>query len=291
MLNYKSNLQSNNEALNVNNLNLQSLIDQANALPDAGSVELPSLANEGSAVDLMLGKELIDADGNKITGIFTIDNELTAQDDLIAQIQAAVDNLPEAGCGEPTLQSKTVTPSTSSQTVTADSGYDGLNTVTVNAIPSTYVKPTSTKAATIYTPTTSNQTITAGTYCSGVQTIKGDSDLKAENIKSGVSIFGVSGSYEGSGVKTHGTVNITLVNTNMDNDYYIPGTWIEGGYVSGYLTTVWSNDSKVITALKYGFIIIDSTILQSISGNYASDGTVGTAKIFRLRGDCTITLK
>lgn len=211
MLNYKSNLQSNNEALNVNNLNLQSLIDQANALPDAGSVELPSLANEGSAVDLMLGKELIDADGNKITGIFTINNELTAQDDLIAQIQAAVDNLPEAGCGEPTLQSKTVTPSTSSQTVTADSGYDGLNTVTVNAIPSTYVKPTSTKAATIYTPTTSNQTIAAGTYCSGVQTIKGDANLVAGNIKSGVSIFGVAGSLTSATVSQDSTTKVLSI--------------------------------------------------------------------------------
>ena len=32
----KSILQSNNEALSANNLDLQTLIDQANALPDAG---------------------------------------------------------------------------------------------------------------------------------------------------------------------------------------------------------------------------------------------------------------
>jgi hypothetical protein len=76
--------------------------------------------------------------------------------------------------------------------------------VTVGAIPSTYVKPAATKAATTYTPSTSNQTIAAGTYCSGAQTIKGDANLVADNIKSGVSIFGVAGSYEGSGGSSGG---------------------------------------------------------------------------------------
>ena len=98
-------------------------------------------------------------------------------------------------------QTKTVTPTSSTQNVTPDSGKF-LSKVTVNAIPSTYIRPSYTKAAATYTPTTANQTISAGTYLTGTQTIKGDSNLVAGNIKSGVSIFGVNGTYEGSGGDT-----------------------------------------------------------------------------------------
>ena len=58
----------------------------------------------------------------------------------------------------------------------------------------------STKSATTYTPSTSNQTISSGYYLTGTQTIKGDSNLVASNIKSGVSIFGVNGSYSGGDI-------------------------------------------------------------------------------------------
>ena len=94
--------------------------------------------------------------------------------------------------GAPQLQSKTVTPSTSQQTVGPDNGYDGLSSVQVNAI-------SPTKGAETFTPKTYNQTISSGRWLTGTQTIKGDANLVASNIKSGVSIFGVSGTYVGSG--------------------------------------------------------------------------------------------
>ena len=56
-----------------------------------------------------------------------------------------------------------------------------------------------TQGATTYIPTTTNQTIASGTYLTGTQTISGSSNLTASNIKKDVVIFGVTGSYEGSG--------------------------------------------------------------------------------------------
>lgn len=132
---------------------------------------------------------------------------------------------------DPVLQSKTVSPTTSAQTVKPDSGYDALSQVTVNAMPTAtqatpsisvssgglitasatqtagYVtagtksatKQLTVQAAQTITPGTSNKTIASGRYLTGTQTIKGDANLVAGNIKSGVSIFGVAGSYEGSG--------------------------------------------------------------------------------------------
>ena len=99
-----------------------------------------------------------------------------------------------AGAGAAKMQEKTVTPTESQQVITPDDTYDGLSKVTVGAISKTHVGSGVTKkSAATYTPGTSNQTIGANQYLSGAQTIKGDSNLVARNIRSGVSIFGVTG--------------------------------------------------------------------------------------------------
>lgn len=104
------------------------------------------------------------------------------------------------GASGASLQSKTVSPSESAQTIRADYGYDGLSQVTVNAVSRTYVGSGVTKkSAATYTPGTSDQSIASGQYLSGTQTIKGDANLVAGNIKSGVNIFGVTGTYAGGG--------------------------------------------------------------------------------------------
>ena len=141
-------------------------------------------------------------------------------------LATAINSIPEAT--DPVLQSKTVSPSTSKQTVTPDSGYDGLSSVTVNAMTTAtqatpdisvsssglitasatqtegYVsagtksatKQLTTQAAQTITPGTSNKTIPSGQYLTGIQTILGDANLVAGNIKKGISIFNVLGTLE-----------------------------------------------------------------------------------------------
>lgn len=202
--------------------------------------ELPPLTNEGTAADLLSGKQLIDSNGNMVigtidtvtqatptitvnsSGLITASATQTAgyvaagtkSDTKQLTTQAAKTITPSSSSqtavasgvyttgavtvAEVPTETKTATPTTSSQSITPSNGKF-LSKVTVDAIPSSYVKPSATKGETTYTPGISDQTITAGTYCSGAQTIKGDANLVADNIKSGVSIFGISGSYTGSG--------------------------------------------------------------------------------------------
>lgn len=143
------------------------------------------------------------------------------------------------GIGEVTvnplrLQTKSVNPSTSEQTVEPGALYDGLGKVTVGAVATaTQATPSisistrglitasamqsegyvsaGTKSATnqmttqkgkdVYPGTTRKLAVAAWRYTIGDIYVNGDSNLTAGNIKKGVSIFGVAGSYEGSGAE------------------------------------------------------------------------------------------
>lgn len=234
---------------------------------------------------------------------------------LVANLAEAIDTIPEAT--EPTLQSKTVTPSESAQTVKPDTGYDGLSqvsvgaisktyvgsgvtkqaaktitpstssqtavasgvyttgAVTVGAIPSTYVKPTATKAATTYTPSTSNQTIAAGTYCSGTQTIKGDANLVAGNIKSGVSIFGVAGTVEEGEDVTAETETYTDLLTDLEAAVdALPDAGSGSGAVETCTVTIKNCQQVYYTGLENGVMVAKS----SLGTNAASAHTIISCK-------------
>lgn len=185
------------------------------------------------------------------------------------------------GASGASLQSKTVSPSESAQTVKADNGYDGLSQVTVNAVSKTYVGSGVTKkSAATYTPGTSDQSIASGQYLNGTQTIKGDSNLTAANIKSGVKIFNVTGSYAGSssGGLSKATVN-AISSTYIGSDVtkksaatYIPKTTDQsiasGQYLSG-TQTIKGDANLVAGNIKSGVNIF------GVTGTYAGGGSSG----------------
>lgn len=124
-------------------------------------------------------------------------------------------------------QSKTVSPATTSVDVTPSSGYTGLDKVTVNAVTSAIdanIAATNIKSGVTIlgvegsvvelngetanvTPTTAEQTITPTTgngltsVTVAAVTAAIDANIIAENIKSGVTILGVEGTYTGESVE------------------------------------------------------------------------------------------
>lgn len=101
--------------------------------------------------------------------------------------------------GQPNLQAKTnIAPTTSSQTITADSGYDGLSSVQINAMPSgTAGTPTATKSSVSnhsvsVTPSVTNQTgyITGSTKTGTAVTVS------ASELVSGSETKTANGTYD-----------------------------------------------------------------------------------------------
>lgn len=158
------------------------------------------------------------------------------------------------GASGASLQSKTVSPSENAQTIKADNGYDGLSQVTVNAVSRTYVGSGVTKkSAATYTPGTSDQSIASGQYLNGTQTIKGDSNLTAGNIRNGVKIFNVTGSYAGSS-SSGGTDTSDATATAKDiargKTAYVQGAKITGKlteYLAGETLSYYTSGDEEIT--------------------------------------------
>lgn len=205
-------------------------------------------------------------------------------------------------------EEKTVTPSTSAQTVTPTSGKL-LSKVTVNAIstatqatPSITVssaglitasatqtagyvsagtqsatKQLTTQGAKTVTPTTSNQTaVASGRYTTGAVTVKGDSNLVAGNIKKGVSIFGVAGTYEGGASVATCTINVTFT-TNAGNTLTSATTFANGTF-SAFNSTSSSGTFTIQNVVCGSALSIGTTYMCSLywsgsqQGHYSAYG-------------------
>lgn len=120
-----------------------------------------------------------DTDGGDIVNINAIDisNDTVQANKLLTGYTAhdrfgnAITGIYSGGGGEISLQSKTATPTTSTQTITADTGYDGLSSVEISPIPSSYVVPTGTSNI------TQNGTYDVGEFASAIVNVAGGSGV------------------------------------------------------------------------------------------------------------------
>lgn len=122
------------------------------------------------------------------------------------------------------------------------------------------------RSAQTITPSTTNKTISSGQYLTGTQTIKGDANLVAGNIKSGISIFGVTGTYTGpsSGGSTTGS---GLPSTITAGDTPVIASWVTSKVTNSSNET----DTGVSLTIKktgtYRFKILASSSGSSYSGS------------------------
>lgn len=144
-------------------------------------------------------------------------------------------------------QEKSCTPSASQQEITPDSGKY-LSKVTVAAT------PLETKSV---TPSAAAQTITPSSGKIGMSqvTVAGDADLVAGNIKSGVEIFGVTGSYAGEVINGSLIVatcssNITSVTATIGNDTYT--AYLNTSTHKAYITIPYTRTSGTVRV--HGFV-------------------------------------
>lgn len=224
---------------------LNALKTKAQSLPDGGSsggdVDLSGVT--AGASDVLYGKVIVGANGLEVVGTMpnkgawnstaTSNGSVTIPEGYhngsgkVTVNVASSSTIPSdgdaaasdvrsgktfySGGSKKTGTMSTVTLGTPSIAVSSS----GLITAEVTHSSSGYVvsgtkqatKQMSTFTTTSITPKAASTTLaTAGKYCPSNLIIQGDSNLIATNIKSGVSIFGVAGSYTGDGGFITGTI-------------------------------------------------------------------------------------
>lgn len=155
---------------------------------------------------------------------------------------------------------------TQSVTPTVSAGYVSTGTAGTITVSGSATSQLTTKGATTYTPTTSNQTIASGTYLTGTQTISGDSNLVASNIKKDVTIFGITGTAE-----TEPSLVAKTVTPTAQTQIVLPE---EEELVGNYIPTpseiqLYSQGGEeLVTPINKGYYIVDTTTTYSVSTTY-----------------------
>lgn len=202
----------------------------------------------------------------------------------------------------PTLQTKTgITPTTSSQTITADNGYDGLDSVQINAMPSGSLgvpNNTATKTATVLQLDKDYPNFVAG-YFSTISTQRYQLALETKSITptessqtvtpngtgyylDSVTVDAIPSNYVGSGVTQRDSTDLSASGATVTapSGYYAENATktIASGSATPAASISASSASKVVGN---GTITLSKTVANTpqVSAGYVASGTQGNTSV------------
>ena len=246
---------------------------------------------DATAEDVAQGKTFTSSSGLKVTGT----------------------HICSGGGTTPTLQSKTVTPSTSQQIITPDSGYDGLSQITVNAMPSgslstptisssglitaqvgtsgylasgtSVTKQLTTQAAKMVTPTASEQTVVnSAVYTTGA--------VKVAAVPSETKTITANGTYTPSSGKFFSSVTVNVPSSSgggsSDNNceaYHITSASAVLSFKTTGTVKVWGYGTATSGYMTSVYAFVGDGYYKSASWG----GPTKTSASFSIKSDGTLS--
>ena len=200
-----------------------------------GGIILPTLTSPASSSDIRVSKQAIDSNGDIITG-----------------------NLSEVEAATPSI---TVS---SSGLITASSNQDG-GIVIAGTKSATQQLPTQ-GITTILPSAIKTTAVASGTYTTGDIYVAGDSNLVADNIKSGVNIFGVTGNLVSR------TIDMNYVEGSRETRISYLGRGSSNSFMFSIPDYSWPDGSKLLAYfIQLQVLNSSGAILDSFDGGFILD--------------------
>ena len=251
-------------------------------IAEGGSATLPALGNPASASDILSGKEVIDENGNVMTGTISTktSSDLTASGATVTvpagyYASQATKSVATATQATPSISISTAGKITASATQTA--GY-------VSAGTKSGTKQLTTKAATTITPTTSSQTavaknvyttgaITVAAIPSNYEDVADETTSQTTQLASlGEAITALETELAGKASGSGGSVETCTVkiSTSVENPYCTYTKYTEDGglqFIAEEQTAV----LEYVEDIYANFFTLENVVCNSTISVYASD--------------------